>query len=704
MDVATAAVQEEPWTPNECTAVEVVSPSWNLCAKLRPLSKRNRVNPVASAINVIHVTPRPPRQQQSSRKESFMLLADEFIEATLKNINSKASVALKQNKRSTAGWKAVNQEEFLAWLAVLLQGALCDNTQESTKECSNNSVEIETGAYCSARFEDILHYLCVNKQRKDSDVFLEIQSLQQRLATSFCKTCIPGKTVCIKKFKVHIKGHPECSGLRLALLMDLDTGFICNFSLHPLSHLRGRCTQLAYVLQELLAPYYGRSCTVQLAVSAPLPGKTLDEFNLRGVSFRFINSLSDSAILRNEPLSFFSSSSVRCENKNENAGSSLAPSCHPLGWDRPVQLPLKAGENSSGVFMQAFWLMAHMTCINSFLLHSKKSTTPLKDSSMHEFTRALSGELKTLELCHKNTREKQSRGTCLNGDDDQLCYSMSSAGCSDMQYGRCTPENWLKQGMENGAVGLSNLGNTCYMNAVLQCLCSTSPLVKYFVSGKHRAALVSGRGELASAFAGVMSDMWFGNVKHISPDAFWSAFSDLHPAFGKRTQQDAQEFLIYTLNGLHEDLKKDCLNNFFGQDILSWNNTVHCSYCDSYQDAQAKTTLLKAPRILIFHLKRFDCSDLVKRKLKTEVHYPLRNLDISPYCSAPFQRIPKYNLYAVVNHFGDLDWGHYTAYCKNSRTQQWSTFDDTRCFTAPESTIQNASAYILFYTNEPIGL
>lgn len=51
-----------------------------------------------------------------------------------------------------------------------------------------------------------------------------------------------------------------------------------------------------------------------------------------------------------------------------------------------------------------------------------------------------------------------------------------------------------------------------------------------------------------------MTDMWFGKDHYVSPEDFLSVMRNVHPPFGKRSQQDAQELLIYTLNALHEDL------------------------------------------------------------------------------------------------------------------------------------------------------
>ncbi|XP_055991377.1 inactive ubiquitin carboxyl-terminal hydrolase 50 [Sorex fumeus] len=329
------------------------------------------------------------------------------------------------------------------------------------------------------------------------------------------------------------------------------------------------------------------------------------------------------------------------------------------------------------------------------------------------------------------------------------------------------------QQRSQGVTGLRNLGNTCYMNAILQSLCSISPLVEYFLSGKYITALRKDCGQVATAFAYLMTDMWLADSDCVSPEVFRSALGSLYPAFMKKTQQDAQEFLIYVLNELHDALKKyqrrshekssvprccrkmlvtessiitrlfegqlsysvmclkcencsyrnevftvlslpipsesectlqECLQCFFQQDTLTWNNQIHCSFCETKQETAVRAVISKAPKIMIFHLKRFDILGTMKRKLRTSINYPLTNLDLTPYICPIFRKHPKYNLCAVVNHFGDLDGGHYTAFCKNSVSQAWYSFDDTRVSEIPDTSVQTATAYLLFYSCQPFSI
>ena len=56
-----------------------------------------------------------------------------------------------------------------------------------------------------------------------------------------------------------------------------------------------------------------------------------------------------------------------------------------------------------------------------------------------------------------------------------------------------------------------------------------------------------------------------------------------------------------------------------------------------------------------------------------------------------------YDLYAVSNHYGSLNGGHYTATCKNSIKDQWFYFDDSRVTPAGRDKIVSAAAYLLWY-------
>jgi len=56
-----------------------------------------------------------------------------------------------------------------------------------------------------------------------------------------------------------------------------------------------------------------------------------------------------------------------------------------------------------------------------------------------------------------------------------------------------------------------------------------------------------------------------------------------------------------------------------------------------------------------------------------------------------------YNLYGVVNHSGNVNFGHYTAYCKNWKTGKWYHFNDSSVSEISESEVVSNSAYLLFY-------
>jgi ubiquitin C-terminal hydrolase len=62
-----------------------------------------------------------------------------------------------------------------------------------------------------------------------------------------------------------------------------------------------------------------------------------------------------------------------------------------------------------------------------------------------------------------------------------------------------------------------------------------------------------------------------------------------------------------------------------------------------------------------------------------------------------------YDLYAISNHFGSLNGGHYTAYCMNPANKNWYEFDDgqvSRIGTNIQDikqTVVTKGAYVLFY-------
>ncbi|XP_005157570.1 ubiquitin carboxyl-terminal hydrolase 2a isoform X1 [Danio rerio] len=111
-----------------------------------------------------------------------------------------------------------------------------------------------------------------------------------------------------------------------------------------------------------------------------------------------------------------------------------------------------------------------------------------------------------------------------------------------------------------GLVGLRNLGNTCFMNSILQCLSNTQSLRDYCLHNSHRRDLNNNNRThtaLMEEFAKLIQTMWTSSSSEaVSPSEFKTQIQRYAPRFVGYNQQDAQEFLRFLLDGLHNEVNR----------------------------------------------------------------------------------------------------------------------------------------------------
>ncbi|XP_037319032.2 ubiquitin carboxyl-terminal hydrolase 31-like [Pungitius pungitius] len=162
-----------------------------------------------------------------------------------------------------------------------------------------------------------------------------------------------------------------------------------------------------------------------------------------------------------------------------------------------------------------------------------------------------------------------------------------------------------------------------------------------------------------------------------------------------------------------------CFQLYTKEEQLAPDDAWRCPHCKQLQQGSIKLSLWTLPDILILHLKRFRQDGDRRMKMQNMVKFPLVGMDMAPHMVKRSQsswslpshwspwrrpygmgRDPEdylYDLYAVCNHHGTMQGGHYTAHCKNSIDGQWYCFDDSDVQPLSEDEVCKQTGYILFY-------
>ncbi|GBG31075.1 Ubiquitin carboxyl-terminal hydrolase 2 [Hondaea fermentalgiana] len=113
--------------------------------------------------------------------------------------------------------------------------------------------------------------------------------------------------------------------------------------------------------------------------------------------------------------------------------------------------------------------------------------------------------------------------------------------------------------LTGGTRGLANMGNTCYMNAVLQCLMHCGMLAEVMLGSEDSTGLPVGikPQPLTRAFTEALVEHWRSSHElAFRPQLIKSVMARSAPQFAGFEQQDAQEFLVFFLDALHEELNE----------------------------------------------------------------------------------------------------------------------------------------------------
>uniref|UniRef100_A0A665TRK4 ubiquitinyl hydrolase 1 n=1 Tax=Echeneis naucrates TaxID=173247 RepID=A0A665TRK4_ECHNA len=149
--------------------------------------------------------------------------------------------------------------------------------------------------------------------------------------------------------------------------------------------------------------------------------------------------------------------------------------------------------------------------------------------------------------------------------------------------------SWCYGDKTPGVLGLKNHGNTCFMNAVVQCLSNTDLLAEYLGLEQYRSDPSSGRmngelrGEVTEQLASLVRGLWTLEYTPQLSVEFKSIVAKYGSQFRGNSQHDALEFLLWLLDRIHEDASPSPSNNS--------NSSSRHSFVQEHFQAQYRSSL-----------------------------------------------------------------------------------------------------------------
>nr|XP_022294510.1 uncharacterized protein LOC111104711 isoform X2 [Crassostrea virginica] len=377
-------------------------------------------------------------------------------------------------------------------------------------------------------------------------------------------------------------------------------------------------------------------------------------------------------------------------------------------------------------------------CVGSFIFHSDQPTTnkDLEDTAAEQKDDSLEVQNSCKDLLN-NPSVKDRSDKLTKTNRKKLNFTFQA----------------MKENKGTREKGLPNLGSSCYRNAVYQILAESQGFFSALRSCNESVkedwtftlCEILWRISNEESYRGCI-DYWLYRMG--------DEFSKIDNLFVEYRQNDCLSFFTSLLNGIKDEIQER--RKQIGEDTITdptagfrgqLQDKFTCCKCKKMEFAEPfeffslplPTVDKKDPKIgeSLFqflkaetiegplkckqcHNEQFDKETKIKSfpevlvlqlGVITELRYSQSKVRRSPKYWETFKGLTnsehltkvdtkefsKYKLYGVIVHIGGMNSGHYYAYVKNLRTDEWELRDDSYVKKVDLETVFDCDAYILFY-------